>query len=76
MGLNNQTVKDAYPLANIQENLQKLKEATFFLSLDFAETYHAVVIEPESRDCTEFIFSFSTFRYIRMPFGLCNAGSV
>ena len=32
-GLNSQTVKDAYPLANIQENLQKLKGATVFCLL-------------------------------------------
>ena len=75
-GLNSQTVKDAYPLANIQENLQKLKGATVFSSLDAAGAYHAVVIEPDSRDCTAFISPFGTFRYIRMPFGLCNAGSV
>ena len=63
-GLNSQTVKDAYPLANIQENLQKLKGATVFSSLDAAGAYHAVVIEPDSRDCTAFISPFGTFRYI------------
>ena len=71
--LNSQTVKDAYPLANKQENLQKLKEATVFSSLETAEAYYALVIEPESRDCTALISSFGTFCYIRMPFGLCNA---
>ena len=34
------------------------------------------MIEPDSRDCTAFISPFGTFHYIRMPFGLCNAGSV
>ena len=60
-GLNSQTVKDAYLLANIQENLQKLKGATVFSSLDAAGAYHAVIIEPESRDCTAFISPFGTF---------------
>ena len=63
-GLNSQTVKDAYPLANIQENLQKLKGATFLLSLAAAGAYHAVVIEPDSRDCIAFISPFGTFCYI------------
>ena len=75
-GLNSQTVKDAYPLDNIQENLQKLKGATVFSSLDAAGACHAEVIEPDSRDCTVFISPFGNFIYIRMPFGLCNAGSV
>ena len=61
IGLNSQTVKDAYPLANIQENLQKLKGAMVFSSLDAAGAYHAVVIEPDSRDCTAFISPFGTF---------------
>ena len=46
-----------------------------FLSLDAAGAYHAVVIEPDSRDCTAFISPFSTFHYIRIPFGLCNVYS-
>ena len=60
----------------IQENLQKLKVAKIFTSIDACGAYHAIQIEEGSRDCTAFISPFSTFRYIRMPFGLLNAGSV
>ena len=74
--LNAATIKDAYPLTNIQENLQKLKGAKIFTSLDACGAYHCVQIAEESRDCTAFISPFGTFRYIRMPFGLSNAGSV
>ena len=74
--LNKQTVKDSYPLTNIQEILQSLKGATVFSSLDACGAYHAVRIEPGSRACTAFISPFGTFQYIRMPFGLANAGSV
>ena len=45
-----------------------------FSSLDACGAYHAVRIEPGSRAC--FISPFGTFQYIRMPFGLANAGSV
>ena len=44
--LNKQTVKDSYPLTNIQEILQSLKGATVFSSLDACGVYHAVRIEP------------------------------
>ena len=64
IGLNSQTVKDADLLVKIQENLQQLKGATFFLFLDGVGAYHAVVIEPDSRDCTVFISPFGTFPYI------------
>ena len=74
--LNKQTIKDSYPLTNIQEILQSLKGATVFSSLDACGAYHAVRIEPGSRACTAFISPFGTFQYIRMPFGLANAGSV
>ena len=47
-----------------------------FLSLDACGAYHAVRIKPGSRACTVFISLFDTFRYIRIPFGLANAGSV
>ena len=74
--LNKQTVKDNYPLTNIQEILHSLQGATVFSFLDPCGTYHAVRIKPGSRACTAFISPFGTFQYIRMPFGLANAGSV
>ena len=74
--LNKQTVKDSYPLMNIQEIQHSLQGATVFTSLDACRAYHAVRIEPGSRACTAFISPFGTFQYIRMPFGLANAGSV
>ena len=71
--LNKQTVKDSYPLTNIQEILHSLQGATVFSSLDACGAYHAVRIEPGSRACKAFISPFDTFQYIRMPFGLANA---
>ena len=47
-----------------------------FSSLDACGAYHAVRIELGSRACTAFISPFGTFEYIRIPFGLANAGSV
>ena len=67
---------DAYPLTNIQENLQKLKGAKIFTSINACGACHPIQIEEGSRDCTAFISPFGTFHYIRMPFGLSNAGSV
>ena len=74
--LNDVTIKDAYPLTSIQENLQKLKGAKIFISIDACGAYHAIQTEEESRDCTAFISPFGTFHYIRIPFGLSNTGSV
>ena len=73
--LNRQTVKDSYPLTNIQEILHSLQGATVFFSLDGCGAYHAVRIELESQVCTMFISPFRTFQYIQMPFRLTNAYS-
>ena len=69
-------IKDSYPLTNIQEILHSLQEAIVFSSLDACGAYHAVRIKPGSRGCTSFISPFSLFQYIRILFGLANAGRV
>ena len=74
--LNEQTIKDSYPLTSIQEILHSLQGATVFSSLDACRVSHAVRIEPGSHMCTAFISPFSTFKYLCMQFGYANAGSV
>ena len=73
--LNQKTVKDAYPLQSIENNLHKLQGAKIFSTLDSAGAYHAVEIHPESRECTAFTTPFGQFQFARMPFGLSNAGA-
>ena len=74
--LNGGTVKDTYPLPNIESNLHKLSGASIFSSLDSAGAFHSLCISPESRDYTTFISPFGTYRYKRMAFGLSNSPSV
>ena len=45
---NSATKKDAYPLTNIQENLQKLTGSKIFTSIDAFGVYHCVQIEDGS----------------------------
>ena len=74
-GLKKQTVKESYPLTNIQEILHRLKGATVFSSLYACGAYHAVRIKPGSRVCTAFISPLRVFQYIQILFGLANSGS-
>ena len=62
MELNKQTVKDSYPLTNIQKILHSLQGAKVFSSLDACGAYHAVRIESGSCACTAFISPFGTFQ--------------
>lgn len=74
--LNAITVKDRYPLPNIDDQVSKLAGKSFFTSLDLAQSYHQVKIDPQDTHKTAFITPQGHFEYTRVPFGLANAPSV
>ena len=71
--LNAQTVKDAFPLPNIEANLHKLTGSSVFSCLDAAAAFHNILVDENSRDYTAFVTPFGQFRFVRLPFGLANA---
>ena len=70
--LNNLTVKDAFPLPNIDECLDVIGGTTFFSTLDMCSGYHQIEIDEKDKHKTAFITRYGLFQYKRMPFGLCN----
>lgn len=73
--LNARTRKDAYPLPRIEESLDAMTEAKWFLTLDLASGYNQVPVVETDRFKTAFCIPFGLFEFSRMPFGLCNAPS-
>lgn len=73
--LNAITVKDCYPMPFIDEKLESLRGKNFFSSLDLTAGYWQFLVDPASRRFTAFISHLGIFEFIRMPFGLCNAGA-
>ncbi len=73
--LNAVTIKDAFPLSNIENNLQKLSGTSVFSTLDSAGAFHTIPVHEEHRDFTSFNTPMGQFRFCRLPFGLANAPS-
>lgn len=74
--LNAITIKDRYPLPNIDDQVSKLAGKNYFTSLDMAQSYHQVPISPTDTHKTAFVTPQGHYEYTRVPFGLANAPSV
>ena len=73
--LNDATIKDAYPLPNIDDLMARLAGNKVFTTLDQTGAYHVVPIKKEDREKTAFQTPFGLYQFKAMAFGLCNAPS-
>ena len=71
--LNASTVRNAYPLPNIQDALDGFAGATVFSTLDLAAGFHQIVLDENSRHLTAFRTDQGLYEYNVMPMGLANA---
>ena len=71
--LNDITRKDAYPLPRIDTCLDRLSGSVWYSTFDLRSGFHQVEVDPADVNKTTFICHRGTFRFPRMPFGLCNA---
>lgn len=73
--LNDVTCEEKYPLPRIEEILDNLGKCTYFTTLDLAQGFHQIEMDPTSIEKTAFSVNHGHFEYLRMPFGLKNAPS-
>ena len=73
--VNSKTVKDSFPLPNIEECLSRMANCRIFSGMDGTGAYHVVKVNPEHREKTAFSCHRGQFQFKRLPFGLCNAPS-
>jgi hypothetical protein len=71
--LNSITIKDSYPLANIQTIFNRIGRSKWFTTMDLLSGFWQIMVKPEHRDKTAFITARGLFEWVVMPFGLCNA---
>ena len=72
--LNDVTIKDSYPLPNMQDCLESLEGAKFFSSMDLSSGYWQVQLSEDAKEKTAFYGAGGgLWQFKAMPFGLCNA---
>jgi hypothetical protein len=73
--LNMVTLADSYPLPNMLDFAGKAAGCTIFSKIDLRKGYHQIPVHPADIQKTAITTPFGSFEYLRMPFGLMNAGA-
>ena len=75
--LNARTIKDAHSLPQIEETLDCLNGAEWFISLDLKSGYWQIEMEEERKALTVFtVGPLGIYGCERMPFGLTNVPAI
>ena len=74
--LNNTTVKNCYPLPNIDDIFSSLGQARYFSCLDLKSGYWQIAMHEADKPKTAFVSHQGLYEFNVMPFGLTNAPSV
>jgi len=73
--LNSFTVGDAYPMATIDDVLRKIGHARYISTYDAKSGYWQIPVAEEDSWLTAFVTHDGLYEWLRMPFGLKNAGA-
>jgi hypothetical protein len=69
------TVPDSYPLPNMLDFSERIAGCTIFSKVDLRKGYHQILMHPGDIENTAIATPFGLFEFLRMTFGLRNAGN-
>ena len=73
--LNQVSIKEHYPLPKMDHIIQRVVGSSRISLLDGFLGFNQILFHPDDQDKTTFTTPWGTFKYMKMPFGLKNAGS-
>ncbi|RKF54022.1 Enzymatic polyprotein [Golovinomyces cichoracearum] len=70
--LNEKTIKDAYPLPNVKDQIQTAAGHRFYIKFDLKSGFYHTGLTERAKQLSVFVVPSGHYEYLVMPFGLTN----